>query len=342
MTVPAIPRSATTAPVALLLFAWLVAFAPVVHAADLLQSWNDGAARSRIVEFVAAVTDPAATSYVPPSRRIAVFDNDGTLWSEQPMYFQLAFMLERARELAPAHPEWNSTEPFKSALAGDVAGVMAGGEAGLVRLLTATHAHMSADEFERIARHWLATARHPRFHRPYTELAYQPMLELLRYLRANGFKTFIVSGGGAEFVRSFSESVYGIPPDQVVGSALRTQYRSDEHDAAIARLPEIEFVNDGPGKPVGIERDIGRRPILAFGNSDGDFEMLEYTTGGDGRRLALLLHHDDAEREVAYDRTSAVGKLDRALDAAPARGWTVVSMRRDWRTVFAPPAAGQQ
>jgi phosphoserine phosphatase len=306
----------------------------VARPADALPSWNDGASKARIVSFVQDVTDPTSKRYVPPSERIAVFDNDGTLWTEQPMYFQLAFILDRVKALAPQHPEWRTQEPFKSVLAGDMAGVAAAGEHGLLEMMAATHAGMTADEFRSIVADWLATARHPRFKRPYTELTYAPMKELLAYLRANGFKTFIVSGGGVEFMRVFSERVYGVPPEQVIGSSIRTKYEVRDGKPVIVRLPEIEFIDDKAGKPAGINRYIGRRPILAFGNSDGDFEMLEYTTSAPGPRLGLIVHHDDAEREYAYDRKSSVGRLERGLDEAGARGWVIVSMKSDWRRIY--------
>jgi phosphoglycolate phosphatase-like HAD superfamily hydrolase len=312
----------------------LVALPALTVAADWLPGWNEGASKARIVQFVEDVTNPASRNFVPPAERIAVFDNDGTLWTEQPVYFQLAFILDRVKALAPGHPEWRTTEPFKSVLAGDMAGLAASGEHGLVQLMEATHSGMSNDEFSRIVSDWLATARHPRFKRPYTELVYSPMKELLVYLRAHGFKTYIVSGGGVEFMRVFCERVYGIPPEQVVGSSLRTKYEVRNGKPEILRLPEIEFIDDQAGKPVGIERYIGRRPILAFGNSDGDFEMLEYTTSSPGPRLGLIVHHDDADREYAYDRTSSVGKLDRGLDAAGKHGWIVVSMKDDWRVIY--------
>jgi phosphoglycolate phosphatase-like HAD superfamily hydrolase len=307
----------------------------IAQAADSLPSWTDGASKARIVSFVEGVTDPTSKAYVPPAERIAVFDNDGTLWSEQPMYFQLAFILDRVKALAPQHPEWQTQEPFKSVLAGDMAGVAATGEHGLLELMAATHAGMTSEEFAGTVSNWLETARHPRFERPYTDLTYAPMTELLAYLRANGFKTFIVSGGGVEFVRVFSERVYGVPPEQVVGSSIRTKYEVRDGKPAIVRLPEMEFIDDKAGKPVGINRYIGRRPILAFGNSDGDFEMLEYTTSGTGPRLGVLVHHDDGEREYAYDRKSSIGRLDRGLDESAKRGWVVVSMKSDWRAVYA-------
>jgi hypothetical protein len=307
----------------------------IVRATDWLPSWSEGASKASIVEFVQSVTDPTSKQYVPPSERIAVFDNDGTLWTEQPMYFQLAFIFDRVRVLAPQHPEWRTQEPFKSVLAGDMAGVAAAGEHGLLEMMAATHAGMTADEFRSIVAGWLATARHPRFKRPYTELTYAPMKELLAYLRANGFKTFIVSGGGVEFMRVFSESVYGVPPEQVIGSSIHTRYEVRDGQPVIVRLPELEFIDDKAGKPVGINRYIGRRPILAFGNSDGDFEMLEYTTSAPGPRLGLIVHHDDGEREFAYDRKSSIGRLERGLDEAAQRGWVVVSMKDDWRRVYA-------
>ncbi|HEX7374666.1 MAG TPA: HAD family hydrolase [Steroidobacteraceae bacterium] len=316
--------------------AWLVvALLPsAARAAPWLASWNDGASKTRIVRFVEDVTNPASRNFVPPAERIAVFDNDGTLWSEQPLYFQLAFVLDRIRQLAPQHPEWQGTEPFKSVLTGDQAGLAASGEHGLLQLVEATHADITTDELNKVMSTWLDTARHPRFQRRYTELTYAPMRELLVYLRANGFKTFIVTGGGAEFVRAFSERVYGVPPEQVVGSTLRSRYEVRDGRPVIEQLGAMEFINDKDGKPVGIEKQIGRRPILAFGNSDGDFQMLEYTIHGAGPRLGLLVHHDDATREYAYDRQSSIGRLDRGLDAAPERGWVVVSMKDDWRTIF--------
>ncbi len=310
---------------------------PALARADALPSWNDGAVKSRLVGFVEQVTDPESSSYVPPAERIAVFDNDGTLWAERPVYFQLLFAVDRVKALAPQHPEWKSEEPFASLLKGDLEGALAGGEQAVAKIVMATHAGMTTEEFARIVRDWLATARHPVTKRPYTEMVYQPMLELLAFLRANGFKTFIVSGGGVEFLRPWTEQVYGVPPEQVVGSSIEVKYEIRDGEPVLTRLPEINFVNDGAGKPVGIHRHIGRRPILAFGNSDGDFEMLEWTTAGTGLRLGLLVHHDDAEREFAYDRQSHVGRLDRGLDEAGKRGWVLVSMKGDWRTIH-PPA----
>jgi len=264
-----------------------------------------------------------------------VFDNDGTLWSEQPLYFQLAFALDRVRELAPEHPEWRERQPFKAVLEGNVQEALAGGERGILELVTATHVGNTTEEFDAIVRRWIASARHPRFDRPYTQLAFQPMLELLAYLRANGFKTFIVSGGGADFMRPWVESVYGIPPEQVVGSRPKMEYQIRNGVPVLLRLPDIDHVDDKAGKPVGIQQLIGRRPIAAFGNSDGDFEMLEWTTSGAGARLAMIVHHTDAEREWAYDRDSSIGALARGLDEAAARGWVVMDMKRDWNIVFA-------
>jgi phosphoserine phosphatase len=317
--------------------AWLVLLAlPLASgvAAQPLPSWRDGPARQAIVSFVERVTKPGGPDFVPPAERIAVFDNDGTLWSEQPIYVQLAFALDRVKALAPQHPEWKQQEPFRSALAGDLAGVAKSGEKGLLELVMATHAGITTDEFESIVEGWLASARHPKYGWPYTECIYAPMLELLRHLEANEFEVWIVSGGGIEFLRPWTKRVYGIPPQRVVGSSIETKYEVRDGRPVIVRLPALDFVDDAAGKPVGIHRFIGRRPLAAFGNSDGDFEMLEWTTAGPGPRLGVLLHHDDGEREVAYARDSHVGRLARGLDEAPKRGWTVISMKRDWKRVF--------
>jgi hypothetical protein len=303
---------------------------------DPLPAWNDGPAKQAIMRFVAEATHEGAPTFVPPADRFAVFDNDGTLWAEQPVYFQLAFALDRVKALAAQHPEWTTKEPFKSILAGDLKAALAGGEAGIVELVTATHAGMTTDEFSRIVTEWLATARDPRFHRPYTQLIYQPMRELLAYLRAQRFKTYIVSGGGVDFMRVWAEKAYGIPPEQVIGSTIGLHYEVRDGAPVIVREPKIEFIDDGPGKPVGITRFIGRRPIFAFGNSDGDLQMLQWTAGGGAPRFAGIVHHTDADREWAYDRQSPVGRLDKALDEATAKGWTVVDMRRDWNRVFPP------
>lgn len=304
------------------------------QAVDPLPSWQDTAAKANIVAFVKAVTEPGGKDFVPPADRIAVFDNDGTLWSEQPMYFQLAFALDRVKALAPQHPEWKNQQPFKAVLEGDMKALAETGERGLLELVMATHAGNTSEEFARIVRDWVSTARHPKFNRPYTDLVFQPMLELLAYLRANGFKTYIVSGGGIEFLRVVAEELYGVPPEQVIGSSVKTKYEVRDGKPVIVRLPEIDFIDDKAGKPVGIHQFIGKRPIAAFGNSDGDFQMLEWTTSAPGARLGLIVHHDDAEREFAYDRKSAFGKLDRGLDEGPKRGWTIVSMKNDWRAVW--------
>lgn len=299
-----------------------------------LPSWNDGKAKQSIIDFVAKVTKPGSRDFILPAERIAVFDNDGTLWSEQPIYFQLAFALDRLKMLAPQHPEWKQKEPFKSVLAGDMKGVMAGGEHALLEIVMATHAGMTTEEFEQIVKDWLATAKHPKTGLPYTEMVYQPMLEVLAYLRTNGFKTYIASGGGIGFMRPWTEKVYGIPPEQVIGSSIKTKFGLREDNPALLRLPEIDFVNDKANKPVGIHKFIGRRPIAAFGNSDGDLQMLQWTTTGEGLRFGLVVHHTDADREWAYDRKSTIGRLDKALDEAKKCGWTVVDMKKDWRVVF--------
>lgn len=304
--------------------------------ADPLPSWSDSAARKTIVNFVQRVTEEGSDLFVPASERIATFDNDGTLWAEKPLYFQALFAFDRVKVLAPEHPEWKQQEPFASVLAGDYAGALAGGEKALLQLVMATHAGMTTEEFSEAAGHWLRNARHPQTGRAYTDMVYQPMLELLAYLRDNGFKTFIVSGGGIEFMRPWTESVYGIPPEQVVGSSIKTRYEAGDKGPRLVRLPELNFIDDKAGKPVGINQHIGRRPIMAVGNSDGDFEMLEWVTSGDGERLGVLVHHTDSEREWAYDRESPVGRLQRGLDEAPQRGWVVIDMKSDWKVIFPP------
>jgi phosphoserine phosphatase len=307
--------------------------------ADPLPSWNDGAAKSAITEFVARVTAEGGSDYIVPAERIAVFDNDGTLWSEQPLYFQFAFAMDRVKAMAPEHPEWKDAEPFRSILAGDVKGALASGKKGMVEIMAVTHAGMTTDAFADSVRNWIATARHPKFDRPYNELVYQPMVELLAYLRANDFKTFVVSGGGVEFMRPWVEKAYGIPPEQVIGTSGIVSYVLEGDKPVLQKEAKIEFVDDGPGKPVGINRFIGRRPVFAAGNSDGDLQMLQWTTLNDGPRFALIVHHTDGEREFTYDRESHVGKLDKALDEAPSRGWTVVDMKSDWKVVY--PTAKQ-
>jgi hypothetical protein len=303
---------------------------------DPLPSWNEGATKKSITDFVARVTTQSGPDFVPVEQRIATFDNDGTLWVEQPIYVQFAFALDRVKEMAPMHPEWKDKQPFKAALEGDMKALMESGERGLAEIMMATHAGMTTTEFESIVTEWLATARDARFKRPYTELVYQPMLELLAYLRANGFKTFIVSGGGVEFMRPWTQRVYGVPPEQVIGSSIKTKFQIVDGAPTLFRLPEVNFIDDKDGKPVGIYEGIGRRPIAAFGNSDGDLEMLQWTTlGAPGARFGGIVHHTDAEREYAYDRQSHIGKLDKALDAAAVNKWTVVDMKKDWKRVFA-------
>jgi len=299
-----------------------------------LTSWNETASKQAIIEFVKKVTTENSPQFVPPAERIAVFDNDGTLWAEQPMYFQVLFALDRVKELAPQHPEWKDQEPFASLLKGDVKGALAGGEHAILEIVMATHAGNTTEQFETIVNDWLSTAKHPTSKRPYTEMVYQPMLELLDYLRDNGFKTFIVSGGGIEFMRPWSEKVYGVPPEQVIGSSIKVKYEMREGKPVLVRLPELDFFDDKEGKPVAIHQQIGRRPIAAFGNSDGDLQMLQWTTAGQGPRFALYVHHTDAEREWAYDRKSSIGRLDKGLDEAQAKGWTVVDMKQDWKVIY--------
>jgi haloacid dehalogenase-like hydrolase len=305
-----------------------------VAAADPLPSWNAGAAKGAIVAFVSRVTREDSPDFVPQPERIATFDNDGTLWSEQPMYAQLAFAVDRVHELAPQHPEWRTREPFKSALAGDTEKTLAGGEHAVAELVAATLAGTTTEEFDAAVRQWILTAHHPRTGRPYIEMVYQPMLELLAYLRANGFKTFIVSAGGVDFVRPWAGDIYGVPPEQVVGSRAKLKYELRDGLPRIERLSGVDFLDDKGGKPVGIQEQIGQRPIAAFGNSDGDFEMLEWTTSGPGARLGMIVHHTDPTREWAYDRGSTIGSLARALDEAPRRGWIVIDMKRDWKAVY--------
>jgi phosphoglycolate phosphatase-like HAD superfamily hydrolase len=303
---------------------------------DPLPSWNEGATKASILDFVARVTTQGGPFFVPVHERIATFDNDGTLWVEQPMYVQLAFALDRAKAMAPMHPDWKTKQPFAAVLDDDLKAVAASGEKGLVEIIAATHAGMTTAEFEKIVSDWLATTRDHRFNRPYIELVYQPMLELLAYLRANGFKTYIVSGGGIEFMRPWTEQIYGVPPEQVIGSSIKTRFEMKDSEPTLFRLPDMNFIDDKAGKPIGINEHIGRRPIAAFGNSDGDLEMLQWTTlGASGARFGLIVHHTDSEREYAYDRQSHFGKLDIALDAAAVNRWTVINMKKDWKRIFA-------
>ncbi|HEY4202068.1 MAG TPA: HAD family hydrolase [Devosiaceae bacterium] len=300
-----------------------------------LPSWNEGEPRWAILDFVERVTTAGGPDFVPMAQRIATFDNDGTLWTEQPLYFQLSFAFDRIAALAPQHPEWQSTQPFRALVEHDQKALAEAGEKGLLQIMAETHAGMTTEAFSQAVADWFSTARHPRFQRPYGELIFQPMLELLPLLRANGFKTFLVSGGGVEFIRVFAEKAYGIPPEQVIGSSGVVSFHKDaDGRVELLKEPKVEFIDDGAGKPVGINRFIGRRPILAFGNSDGDQQMLEYTMAGDGPRFAGLVHHTDAGREYAYDRASPVGKLDTALVEAEAQHWTVVDMRRDWTVIY--------
>jgi phosphoglycolate phosphatase-like HAD superfamily hydrolase len=302
--------------------------------ADGLPSWNEGPSRAAIVDFVADVTDAGGSNFVPPSERVAVFDNDGTLWAEQPLYFQAIYIFDRIKSLAPEHPEWKTEEPFTSVLKGDHKAALAGGGEALLKMAAATHAGITAEEFNQSVRTWISTARHPKTNRPYNEMVYQPMLEALNYLRANDFKTFIVSGGGIDFMRVFAEETYGIPPEQIIGSSIKAGYEIRDGKPTIVKLPELNFIDDKAGKPVGIHQHIGRRPIAAFGNSDGDFEMLEWTTAGKSPRLGVIIHHTDADREWAYDRDSHIGRLDKALDGASQRGWVVVNMKSDWSRIY--------
>lgn len=312
----------------------LLSFRPS-YAEDALPSWNEGPAKAAIIAFVERVTKEGGPDFVPAAERIATFDNDGTLWAEKPVYVQLAFALDRVKAMAPEHPEWNDKEPFASLLKGDVKAALAGGEHAVAQIVMVSHAGMTSEQFEKIASDWINTAKHPKTGHLYKEMVYQPMLELLAYLRANGFKTFIVSGGGIEFMRPWTEQTYGIPPEQVVGSSIKLKFEMRDGIPVLFRLPEIDFIDDKDGKPVGIQMHIGRRPIAAFGNSDGDMQMLQWTTAGDGVRFGLIVHHTDAVREWAYDRDSPIGRLDKALDAAAVNGWTVVDMKKDWKKVFA-------
>ena len=314
----------------------VLAWMTPAYGADALPSWNEGPTKQSIVSFVERVTKPGGKDFVVPAERIAVFDNDGTLWSEQPLYFQLFFTFDRVRALAPLHPEWQEKPAVKALLAGDMKGVMAGGEHGLIELVVMAHAGNTIENFNKIVSDWVASSRHPKSKRPFTEMVYQPMLELLSYLRANGFKTFICSGGDLDFMRAFAERVYGIPPEQVIGSVFKYSLDTSTDPANIVIQAKFDVLNDNDMKPVSIHRVIGRRPIFTFGNSDGDHAMLRWTAAGSGARFMGLVHHTDAEREVAYDRTSSIGRLDKALDEALAKGWTVADMKRDWREVFPP------
>jgi phosphoserine phosphatase len=321
--------------IAIALLCALAMTTTIAHAADSLPSWNDGAAKKSIVDFVAKVTKESGPDFVPPAERIATFDNDGTLWCEQPLFVQFYFTMDRVKALSPQHPEWKTKEPFASFLKGDLDGVLAGGLSGLLEGAMATHAGMTTEEFAKIVNDWITTAKHPKTGKLFTEMVYQPMLEVLAYLRANGFKTYIFSGGGIEFMRPWAERVYGIPPEQVIGSSIKTKFELRDGKAVLVRLPEMNFIDDKDGKPIAINQHIGRRPIAAFGNSTGDQPMLEYTQGGSGARFMLLIHHDDAEREYVYGAESKLAPFTDALMAkAQQNGWTVVSMKQDWKTIF--------
>jgi len=309
-------------------------FASLSKAENNLPSWNEVPAKQAIIDFVNKTTQLNSPDYVPVTERIAVFDNDGTLWSEQPLYFQALFCFDRIKALAQQHPEWETQEPFASVLRSDTASAMTGADRSLLEMVIATHANMTTDEFHQIVSEWIAKAKHPKTGRLYTEMVYQPMLELLDYLRANGYKTYIVSGGGLEFMRPWVEKTYGIPPEQVIGSSIKTQFEMRNNKPVLVRLPELNFINDKAGKPIGINQHIGRRPIAAFGNSDGDLQMLQWTTAGNGPRFALYVHHTDAKREWAYDRQSHIGKLDQGLDEAQQKGWTIVDMKQDWKIIY--------
>ncbi len=314
----------------------LLSFVSFAHASDLLPSWRDTSSRQAIVQFIQQVTEHGSPGFVKPSDRIAVFDNDGTLWSEQPVYVQVAFLIDRIKAMEPQHPEWHQTQPFKAVLENDLDALLHQGEHGLLQLFAASHAGMTSAEFRQVVRDWLANARHPQTGLPYTNMVYQPMLELLAYLRANDFKTYIVSGGGLEFMRAWVEEVYGVPPEQVIGSSLKTKYELRDGEPAVIRMPEIGFFNDKEGKPISIDLHIGKRPVMAFGNSDGDLQMLQWSTAGSGPSFALIVHHTDGQREFAYDRHARFGRLDKALTQANSAGWIVVDMEQDWATVFAP------
>lgn len=316
------------------LLSMLVALPLLASAAEPLPAWKDGPSRQAITQFVEAVTQEGSKDYVAPAERIAVFDNDGTLWSEQPMYFQVLFAFDEAKRLAPEHPEWKTEQPFKALLEGDKEILAASGMEGVMKILAATHTGITSDEFAARTKAWLAKAKHPKTGKPFTEMVYQPMLELLDYLRANGFKTYIVSGGEVAFMRTFAEEVYGIPPEQVIGTTFVTEFQDKDGQLSILRQPKLLHNDDGPGKPVSIDQVIGRRPILAFGNSDGDLQMLQWTAAGDGKRFMGLVHHTDAAREWAYDRESKIGKLDKALDAAKQGNWTVVDMAKEWQRIY--------
>jgi phosphoglycolate phosphatase-like HAD superfamily hydrolase len=318
----------------LLLLSLLFIFSDNSLAQDPLPAWNDGPSKKAIIRFVQETTQPGSKQFILPEERVAVFDNDGTLWSEQPVYVQIAFAIDRIKALAPQNPQWKTQQPFKAVLENDIPTIKAGGQKGLFELIAATHADMSTEAFQAIVSDWLKTARHPTSNRPYTEMIYQPMIELLTYLKSNGYINYIVSGGGTQFMRPWTQQAYGIPPERIIGSSIKSKFVEINGQYRIIGLPELEWINDGLHKPLAIEHQIGRRPVIAFGNSDGDQEMLLWTTGAPGPRLGGLIHHTDGVREVAYDRQSPIGKLNTALDLAPKNNWLVVDMKKDWRTIF--------
>lgn len=299
-----------------------------------LDSWTNGKTKDAIQAFVQKTTDPNSPDFVPEKSRIAVFDNDGTLWGEQPFYFQLAYAIDYVKKESTNHPEWSKDPILKAAIDGDLKGILAGGEKGLIELVMKSHTGMTEDEFAGNVSSWLESAKHPETGKAYQQMVYQPMLEFLEYLRENGYKTFIVSGGGIDFLRVFAEEVYGIPPYQVVGSSIKSVYEEKDGKMAIVKTPELNFIDDKAGKPIGIHHHIGMKPIIAVGNSDGDFQMLEYTTGFDGPRLGILLHHTDSAREYAYDSLSHIGQLKRGLVEGPSRGWLVIDIAKDWAKVY--------
>lgn len=318
----------------LLFLSLLFVFSGNAFAQDPLPAWNDGPAKKAIIRFIQETTQPNSTQFIPPEERIAVFDNDGTLWSEQPIYVQIAFAIDRVKALAPQNPQWMMQQPFKAVLENDVQTIKASGQKGLFELIAATHAGLSTEAFQAVVSDWLKTARHPTSNRPYTEMVYQPMIELLAYLSSNGYINYIVSGGGTEFMRPWTQKAYGIPPERIIGSTIKSQFVEVNKQYRIIGMPELEWINDGPNKPLSIQHQIGRRPVIAFGNSDGDQDMLLWTTGASGPRLAGIIHHTDGVREVAYDRSSAIGKLNTALDLAPKKNWLIVDMKKDWRMIF--------
>lgn len=319
------------------LFSLFISVAIPAWAKDPLPSWNEGPNKSAIIAFVEKTTQPQSPDFVAPAQRIAVFDNDGTLWSEQPTYVDYQFILDRIKYLAPAKPEWKTQQPFKAVLENDETALKASGAKGLIQLTLATQAGMSTEAFQNIVSQWLNTEQHPIYKRPYTELTYKPMHEVLDFLKENGYKNYIVSGAGVEFMRVWTEKVYGIPPEQVIGTSIKTKFEIRDGQPELIGMPEIQFINDAGEKAVSIHQVIGRRPIAAFGNSDGDLPMLQWVTSGKGASLGLLVHHTDAERESAYDRKSSVGRLDKALDQAQLKNWIVVDMKSDWAQIFPSP-----